>query len=122
MLRTRTITTIGVALALTAPATAGAVLSPDADDANRLAQTGPGHLTPDARDANTAAETGRSVPGAVTAAQASPAVASVGDADGFDWGDAGIGAAGTVGLGFALAGTALLANQRRQRPTPLVRS
>ena len=118
MLRTRIITTVGaVALALAIPAAAGAqqdLRSPDARDAARpIVQNGQDLRSPDARDAaRLVAPTEAPVP----AVPLDPAP------DGFGWGDAGIGAAGTLGIVLALAGIAgLTGHQRRRVDAPVIR-
>lgn len=119
MLRTRIITTIGVVtLAMTVPMTAGAqqrdLRSPDARDASVTAAAGRDFRSPDARDA-----AARSI----APVQASDPVVTIDRArDGFGWGDAGIGAAGMLGILLALAGIALLATyQRRRDQVPVAR-
>jgi hypothetical protein len=85
--------------------------SPDARDAAREARpvTGPSQdlRSPDARDA------ARDLPRVVV----SPPLVEVREAPsgGFDWGDAGIGAAGMLGLFSIAAGSALLVTGRRRR-------
>jgi hypothetical protein len=85
--------------------------SPDARDAAREAGpvTGPSQdlRSPDARDA------ARDLPRVVV----SPPLVEVREAPsgGFDWGDAGIGAAGMLGLFSIAAGSALLVTGRRRR-------
>jgi hypothetical protein len=139
MLRSRIIPTIGaVALVLAVPATAAAqdLRTPDARGGIAPPDAGQELRTPDARSAGDAGETGRE-PQAIDArgeaaaaghdpqSPAAPAAApdpfqSVGDGpDGFGWGDAGIGAAGTLGIVLALAGIAVLTGpSRRRRQVP----
>jgi hypothetical protein len=85
--------------------------SPDARDAAREAApvSGPSQdlRSPDARDAARD----------LTRVVVSPPVVEVREAPsgGFDWGDAGIGAAGMLGLFSIAAGSALLVTNRRRR-------
>jgi hypothetical protein len=82
--------------------------SPDARDAGRAAQVRVVQdlRSPDARDA----AAGPSVAGAVLAAHTAPSVS-----DGFEWGDAGIGAGGMLILLTLASGTVLLALRTRRR-------
>jgi hypothetical protein len=115
MLRGKTILTTAALLAVcggTASASQYQDLrSPDARDAAREAGAvvGPSQdlRSPDARDA------ARELPRVVV----SPPLVEVREAPsgGFDWGDAGIGAAGTLGLFSIAAGSALLLTGRRRR-------
>ena len=50
--------------------------------------------------------------------QPSTRVIAVVRADGLNWGDAGIGVAGGIGLALLVGGSALLLRQNRQRPRP----
>lgn len=149
MLRTRITTTMGVvALALTAPVTAGAqqdLRSPDARDTSAATAAGQDWRSPDARGVAGSPAAGRDArsPDARDAAQPDAPTQAAGrdlrspdarDAtrstaptqapapvqpvdrspDGFGWGDAGIGAAGALGIVLALVGIALLTHQRRR--------
>ncbi len=127
MLRTRTISTIGVALVLAAPSTAGAqqdLRSPDARDAGVVVTAPQDMRSPDARDAaavGTVPQDMRS-PDARDAAQPNPprpvsrtASPATGVANGFGWADAGIGAAGMLGIVLAVGGIALLTTHQRRR-------
>jgi uncharacterized iron-regulated membrane protein len=134
MLRTRSISTIGAILALAIPAAAGAqqdLRSPDAKDAQQAAQPtstpqdlrSPGAVdvrhaalvagqqqdlrSPDARDA---AGQGQLPPIVVT--PAAPA-ATPSASNGFEWGDAAIGAAGMLGLVALITGAGLIAVRYR---------
>ena len=150
MLRSRIITTIGaVALVLVVPASAAAqdLRTPDARSGIAPADAGQELRTPDARSAGDAGQNGhepRSIDARGEAAAAQdrsspvaggggrPGAASqppdpfqpVDDApDGFGWGDAGIGAAGTLGIVLALTGIAVLTgSSRRRRRVPAGRS
>lgn len=134
MLRTRSISTIGAILALAIPAAAGAqqdLRSPDAKDAQQAAQptSTPQDLrspdavdvrhaalvagqqdlrSPDARDA--AGTQGQLPPIVVT--PAAPA-ATPSASNGFEWGDAAIGAAGMLGLVALITGAGLIAVRYR---------
>jgi hypothetical protein len=137
MLRHKTILTTAAVLAVcAAPASADTyqdLRSPDAKDAAREAGavTGPRQdlRSPDARDAAREAGTvteprqdlrspdardaARELPRVVV----SPPAVEVREAPsgGFDWGDAGIGAAGALGLFSLAAGSALVVTGRRRR-------
>jgi hypothetical protein len=115
MLRHKTILTTAAVIAVcAAPASASTwedLRSPDAKDAAREAGafTGPSQdlRSPDAKDA------ARELPRVVV----SPPVVEVREAPsgGFDWGDAGVGAASALGLFSIAAGSALLVTGRRRR-------
>jgi hypothetical protein len=115
MLRGKTILATAAMLAVSAAAASANqyqdLRSPDARDAAREAGplAGPSQdlRSPDARDA------ARDLPRVVV----SPPLVEVREAPsgGFDWGDAGIGAAGTLGLFSIAAGSALLVTGRRRR-------
>jgi hypothetical protein len=142
MLRTRIITSIGaVALVLAVPGSSAAqdLRTPDARTGIAPAEAGQELRTPDARsaadpdaasrepraiDARGEAAAGRELPSPASRGGTRPSVAveardpiqPVGDAsDGFGWGDAGIGAAGTLGIVLALAGIGLLTTHVRRR-------
>jgi hypothetical protein len=85
-------------------------VSPDArDSARQLGSTVTDLRSPDARDTATRrVET--YTPGHVT--QSSPVVAVA--TGGFDWGDAGIGAAGALALMAIASGTLMIASHRRR--------
>lgn len=119
MLRTRNITTLSVAaLALTGPATAGAAFSPGPDARERIvaAQAARGDAapySPDAVDNRAAARAGRTAAPTAAPTRASVTQSVDRSSDGFGWSDAGIGAAGTLGVVLALGGiTALSTSQR----------
>jgi hypothetical protein len=131
MRRTQLITTAALVAACAVPTTAAAqgqdLRSPDTRDAAAAAQMeGYQDLrSPDARDARQAPDT------AVTQDLRSPDARDAGrppvqvatpvveirevPGSGFDWGDAGIGAAGMVALFSIAAGVALAAGGRRRR-------
>jgi hypothetical protein len=137
MLRGKTILATAAVLAVSAAAASANpyqdLRSPDARDAAREAGpvTGPSQdlRSPDARDAAREAgpvagptqdlrspdarDAARDLPRVVV----SPPLVEVREAPsgGFDWGDAGIGAAGTLGLFSIAAGSALLLTGRRRR-------
>jgi hypothetical protein len=137
MLRGKTILATAAMLAVSAAAASANqyqdLRSPDARDAagQASAVTGPSQdlRSPDARDAAREAvgvsspsqdlrspdarDAARELPRVVV----SPPVVEVREAPsgGFDWGDAGIGAAGTLGLFSIAAGSALLVTSRRRR-------
>ena len=131
MRRTQLITTAALVAACAVPATAAAqdqdlrspdardaaaaaklqgyqdLRSPDARDAGRAGEN-PGYTdlrSPDARDAG---RTPVEVPTPVVEIREVPG-------SGFDWGDAGIGAAGMLALFSIAAGLALMAGTRRRR-------
>jgi hypothetical protein len=129
MRRTQLITTAALVAACAAPATAAAqsqdLRSPDARDAATASETN-GYTdlrSPDARDATTgstaqysdlrspdARDAGRppvDIPTPVVQVRDVPAA-------GFDWGDAGIGAAGMLALSGIAAALALLVGARRR--------
>ena len=96
--------------------------SPDARDAAKALIAQQSDLrSPDARDASRHAVT-TYTPGRILAPVVTqPAVAA--PAQGFDWGDAGIGAAGMLVLIALVAGTLLLTSQnRRERRRPVATS
>jgi len=140
MLRSRIITSIGVvALVLAVPATAAAqdLRTPDARTGITPAEAGQELRTPDAQSAAEPDEASREPVDARGEAAADPELRSpaarggtqpsaaveapdpiqpVDDASGgFGWGDAGIGAAGTLGIVLALAGIGLLTTHVRRR-------
>jgi hypothetical protein len=115
MLTTRTILTAGAAaIALAAPSAAGAqnvdLRSPDAVDAGQTPRPAPriDLRSPDARDAATRAPATAPIAVVPAAAQPSP------DDDGFGWGDAGIGAAGMLGVIGIVTGVGVLTIRRRR--------
>jgi hypothetical protein len=110
---------LGLAVAALAAPAAGAqqdLRSPDARDAARLADTPAQDLrSPDARDAADGRGSFNSPKVTVVKiTQPSPATSSGG---GLDWGDAGIGAAGLLGLILIGLGGTLAVLHRRQRQT-----
>jgi hypothetical protein len=114
MRTTREIITAGVAaIALAAPAVAGAqhidLRSPDARDAAQksLRPHGIDLRTPDARDAADRITSRPLAPPPVRIEQPS-------SANGFSWGDAGIGAAGMLGVVGVVTGVGLLTVRRRR--------
>jgi hypothetical protein len=134
MLRTRSISTIGAILALAIPAAAGArqdLRSPDAKDAQQAAQptsTSQDLRSPDAvdvrhaalvagqqdlrsPDARDAAGTQGQLPPIVVTPAAPAATPSA--SNGFEWGDAAIGAAGMLGLVALITGAGLIAVRYR---------
>lgn len=109
MRNTALITTVALAAALAVPAAAAAqdLRSPDARDAalaSRQADT-QDLRSPDARDA------GREI----KPAPVSQPVVEITEAPGFNWGDAGIGAAAILALCSLAGGLALLEGGRRRR-------
>ncbi len=128
MLRTRTAIAAGVAaLALSSPAAAGAEFVPHPDTLDRLAaaEAAGNPQGGDARDRARAAQEARRLREAglaerpVTVAAPSAPVTSVTPVaeapGGFDWDDAGIGAAAMLGVVCAGAGALLLTPRRRER-------
>lgn len=111
MLRTRTtVISALVALSLTAPATAAAqqdLRSPDTRDAATVVRQD--LRSPDARDAGVVRQSASSL----SAPAPSPVAAPSG---GFSWGDAGIGAAGMLGLLLGGAGVSVLVAHHRRGP------
>ena len=97
--------------------------SPDAADAARDlpsvtagTHAGPGPYTDSERKLVASPEVQGMVRGAIREIRQAPTVIAVGDPSaGFDWGDAGIGAAGMLALFSAAAGAALLLSGRRRR-------
>lgn len=134
MLGRTTITTAVVALAAATPATAVAQLdlrSPDARDAAGVVTPTQDLRSPDVRDAaqspgiaqSTAGPQDLRSPDARDAQRdirpvPSPA-ATVDEPGGFSWGDAGIGAAGMLGLAAIAFGGFLVAGQYRRRRSPV---
>lgn len=116
-----------VALALAVPVTAGAqdLRAPDTRDVASGTAVGDDLRSPDARNgaaavAPAAGQDMRSPDARDTTRPIAPSRAPdpvVVDTkpEGFGWGDAGIGAAGTLGILFALAGIGLLATHQRRR-------
>lgn len=108
MLRTRTTLTTAAAaaaIALTAPAPAVAqqdLRSPDTRDVAPAVVAQQDLRSPDARDATRPVQEP-----AVRTSSPSPS-------DDFGWGDAGIGAAGILGLLLAIGGTGVLVSHRRR--------
>ncbi len=133
MFRSRIAIAAGAAaIALSAPAAAGAQVphSPDAMDRRAAAEAARNPQGPDARDRAVAAEaarlsaptpaSGEPVAGAPAPA-AVPATSVVDAPDRFSWTDAGIGAAATLGLLCALGAAVLLfAHGRRRGPVALL--
>ena len=144
MLRRKTILTTAAVMAVcAAPASATTyddLRSPDAKDAAREAgavtQTSQDLRSPDAKDAAASRglyesergpyvlDRGYGSPDAVDVARdlppvqiQAPVVAVTDSPSGFDWGDAGIGAAGMLGLFSIAAGLALMLTARRRRRT-----
>lgn len=110
MLRSRSTTIIALAVALAAPGAAAAqqdLRSPDARDAGGAAVVVQDLRSPDARDA------------ATPIVPAEPAGPPVVGTDGFGWGDAGIGAAGMLGLVLGMSGLTVLVVRRRDGLGPL---
>jgi hypothetical protein len=111
MRRTQLITTAAIVAAGAVPATAAAqgqdLRSPDARDAAAAAeeQAYQDLRSPDTRDAG---RTPVEVPTPVVEIREVPG-------SGFDWGDAGIGAAGMLALFSIAAGLALMVGARRRR-------
>ena len=115
MLRARSITTIGTVMALAIPATAGAqqdLRAPDQVDARHQGLIMKGNTqdlrAPDRADAGRAPSV-TPVQGVATRFT-SPAASST---NGFEWGDAGIGAAGMLGVIGLVGGGVLLTGRRR---------
>ena len=112
MLRAQRISTIGaVTLALAVPTAAGArqdLRSPDAADPPPVVSVprdrGRDLRTPDAKDATQPRTT--VTPVVITPSAREPQT-------GFQWSDAGIGAAGMLGIVVLVAGVALLTSRRR---------
>jgi len=92
--------------------------SPDARDAADAAAAGPNVdlRSPDARDAAAAAA------GHTVVVASRPARVIRVTPDGFDWGDAAIGAAGTLGAVLLAAGTATAMTRRRTERHPGARA
>jgi hypothetical protein len=130
MLHLQRITVGAVALALAVPAAAGAredngpitrdppvsaapvrtdLRSPDAVEAATNPRQAPGVdlRSPDVQDATTRAPAVAAVPAGVTPA------AAASTSSGFEWGDAGIGAAGMLGIVLLAAGLGMLAVRHR---------
>ena len=86
--------------------------SPDAADAGLARDASPPQdlRSPDARDAHRGAAVAASQSARVAPDPSRPSVSN-----GFEWGDAGIGAAATVALVSVAGGTLLLIGRRRQR-------
>ena len=86
--------------------------SPDARDAGLARDASPPQdlRSPDARDAHRGAAVAASQSARVAPDPSRPSVSN-----GFEWGDAGIGAAATVALVSMAGGTLLLIGRRRQR-------
>jgi len=86
--------------------------SPDARDAGLVRDASPPQdlRSPDARDAHRGAAVAASQSARVAPDPSRPSVSN-----GFEWGDAGIGAAATVALVSVAGGTLLLIGRRRQR-------
>jgi len=86
--------------------------SPDARDAGLARDASPPQdlRSPDARDAHRGAAVAASQSARVAPDPSRPSVSN-----GFEWGDAGIGAAATVALVSVAGGTLLLIGRRRQR-------
>jgi hypothetical protein len=112
MLTTRSILTAGAAtIALAAPPVAGAqsldLRSPDAVDAGQTPQPAPraDFRSPDAVDAAGSAS---------RITYVTPAPVEAGSGDGFAWGDAGIGAAGMLGVIGIVTGAGLLTVRRHR--------
>ena len=120
--------TTAMALAIAVPATAAAqnqdLRNPDRQfpaaheqmktqdliNADRRASARPRPADQDLRNAD------RRAPAAVTPAEAPPVTTIQLPVEGFDWGDAGIGAAGGIGVLAMLAGLTLAATHRRRGP------
>jgi hypothetical protein len=120
MLRARSITTIGAVVALAVPAAAGAqqdLRTPDAIDARDNAliikSQRQDRRSPDAVEA---ARTPSPAPTRIVPTRIAPPQPAA--ADGFEWGDAGIGAAGMLGLLGLAGGTAALTLRRRHGVRP----
>jgi hypothetical protein len=100
--------------------------SPDAVDAAldlppATATAGPGIFTDEERKLVESPEVQGMVDRVSSEIRATPAVIEVqAPSGGFDWGDAGIGAAGMLALFSIGAGSALLISGRRRRPAPRV--
>ena len=131
------ITTLALTLALAASATSTALAKPIADHrpllptaANFVASPSPDALDA-ARLTHSTASSGLRVaqpspdaadvaahryPGdGIIATTPAPQIVRVSDHSGFDWGDAGIGAAGAVGLSVLAVGCGLTGSRRRRR-------
>jgi hypothetical protein len=95
-----------------AASTAQDLRSPDARDAALAAAASPAQdlRSPDARDAAREATVVR-----IESADASPSRSAPSVSDGFEWGDAGIGAAVMLALVGVASGTLLLVGRNRQR-------
>ena len=97
--------------------------SPDAADAARdlpavpaVTHAGPGPYTDSERKLVESPEVQGMVRGAIREIRQTPTVVAVAEpSGGFDWGDAGIGAAGMLALFSIAAGSALLVSGRRHR-------
>ena len=101
--------TLASVAALAAPAAAQDLRSPDAIDAAR------GHRTPDLRSPDAIDDAAGRTPADVTTPPTAPPLVELTPSQGFDWGDAAIGAGGATGLlAISLAGAMTL---RRRRPS-----
>jgi hypothetical protein len=90
--------------------------SPDAVDAARFTQSNVSSLpvaqpSPDAADVAAHRYPGNGI----IATTAAPQIVRVSDHSGFDWGDAGVGAAAALGLSLFAAACGLNGSRRRQR-------
>jgi hypothetical protein len=114
-----TLTTIVVTAGITGAAAAQSYVSPDArDSARHIAATARPTtrdlVSPDARDvAKNPVATYQ--PGRAATVQPQQPVLEV-PSNGFNWGDAGIGAAGMLALIALVAGTLLIGSHRRRGP------
>ena len=108
------LTTMVVTAAITSTAAAQSYVSPDARDAARHSSAVTDLRSPDARDVvkNPVATY---TPGRAPTVQPQQAVLLVASS-GFNWGDAGIGAAGTLALIALVFGTLMIASHRRRGP------
>jgi hypothetical protein len=115
MRRTTLITTVALAAALAVPAAASArpyeyMYSSSPESAQARSQNTQDLRSPDARDATTD----------VKPAPVAQPVVEIREAPGFDWGDAGIGAAGILAMVSIAGGLALtVATRRRRRGTEM---
>ena len=105
MLRLHRTAATAVALTLPAAAAADDLRTPDAIDAGTPTPVQQDLRTPDAVEGT----------GTRAATEAAPARATGTSQDGFDWGDAGIGAAGGVGLVVLGVGAVMASGHQRRR-------
>jgi hypothetical protein len=110
-------TTAGLVLSLAAVAVPGVSARPiGADPASVTSPRAAAGYS--LQDKSIVPATSTSVPTTANVSGPSPVVRLQAPANGFDWGDAGIGAAGGIALSMIGLGGALAVSQRRTRHTP----